>query len=283
MSFDAIRWALGQPIKKSSAKFVLVAMADCVNAEVGGHWTCWPSYRHLAARTGQDPKTVETAVKWLRDEGYILDTGERQGRTGGVVVYRLNTTKNGVALPSPEPRQLPDASAGSTPENGGTSTTSNPTFGVTTRGESDPVFPASDPVFPDKRPQFSLEATPKTGYGISKGTRKGTSKESGKAAPTTSIPDVPDDLVSDWQAVRKDKRAGPLTATVIAGLTREARKAGVTVAEAVRACCEFGWQGFNAGWYAQRVAKGRASATRHTGFDQTLYEGAPDGSIPIPP
>lgn len=57
---------------------------------------------------------------------------------------------------------------------------------------------------------------------------------------------------SDWLQVRKGKRAGPVTETAWSGLVREAAKAGITAEAAVRACCEFGWQGFNAGWYAQR-------------------------------
>lgn len=58
----------------------------------------------------------------------------------------------------------------------------------------------------------------------------------------------------DWLDVRKAKRAGAVTDTAWAGLLREAAKAGITPDAAVRACCEFGWQGFNAEWYAQRMA-----------------------------
>ena len=71
-----------------------------------------------------------------------------------------------------------------------------------------------------------------------------------KALP---IPGVPPRLLADYLEVRKGKRAGEITQTVIDGLEREASKAGISVAEAVQACCEFGWQGFNAGWYADRV------------------------------
>lgn len=71
-----------------------------------------------------------------------------------------------------------------------------------------------------------------------------------------AIPGVPDQLLSDYLEVRKGKRAGKLTATAIAALEREARKAGIDIADAVKACCEFGWQGFDAGWYADRVARG---------------------------
>ena len=39
------------------------------------------------------------------------------------------------------------------------------------------------------------------------------------------LPGVPDQLFSDYLAVRKAKKAGPLTTTAINGLMREAKKA----------------------------------------------------------
>ena len=65
--------------------------------------------------------------------------------------------------------------------------------------------------------------------------------------------DVPTDLLNDFLALRKEKKAGPLTKTAIAGLQREADKAGISLEAAVTACCEYGWQGFNAGWYVDRT------------------------------
>ncbi len=237
---------------------------------------CWPSYRHLADRTSQDIKTVEAGIKRLRDEQYILDTGVRQGRTGGVVVYRLNTTKNGLALSKPEPRfvapndpisggALPSKQAPVEPPSDPVFPASDPVFPASdpkfpapVEPPSDPVFPASDPKFPDKRPQISVEATPKTGYGISNGISNGIrKKESGRSAgaPPTSIPGVADELVSDWLKVRKEKRVGPITNTVVKGVLREAEKVGLTLEQAVRFCCEAGWAGFNSGWYLNRTGK----------------------------
>lgn len=277
MSYNAITWAMGQPVDKSSAKFVLVAMADCVNAE-GGDMVCWPSYRHLAARTSQDVKTVEAGIKRLRDGGYIEDTGERQGRTGSVVVYRLNTTRSGVSLPQPEPRlpaaTAPISGAALVTENTSVSTASNPASGATAAERSNPVFPASTPVFPDERPQISGEATPKTGDGIRNGIRKVSRKEPGNGAAPNTIPGVPETVLADWLVVRKNKRAGPITETVVKGLVREANKAGLTLEQAVTFCCEAGWQGFNAGWYANRVGNSNAApgSFRNQGTGETPFE-----------
>ena len=58
---------------------------------------------------------------------------------------------------------------------------------------------------------------------------------------------VPERVWQDFLAIRKAKRA-PLTDTAIEGISREAERAGLTLAEALAICCQRGWQGFNAGW-----------------------------------
>lgn len=59
--------------------------------------------------------------------------------------------------------------------------------------------------------------------------------------------DVPEDLAVDWLTLRARKRAPP-TATAIAGIAREAAKSGLTLADALRICCERDWRGFSAAW-----------------------------------
>ena len=63
-------------------------------------------------------------------------------------------------------------------------------------------------------------------------------------------PDVDAQLWADWLTVRRAKRA-PLTATALAGVQREADKAAITLAEALRCCVESGWVGFKAEWFAR--------------------------------
>jgi hypothetical protein len=91
-------------------------------------------------------------------------------------------------------------------------------------------------------------------------TETDTEKEKeGEKMPSAYAPPLPADLLKDFLQVRKAKKAGPITQTVVAGLQREADKAGISLIDAVTACCEFGWQGFNAQWYADRT-KGKAAA-----------------------
>lgn len=86
MSVEAITWALRQPISHSSAKFVLVVLANCASAE-RAH--AWPSVAYLASATGQDRKTVLANLQRLQSWGLIEDTGKRVGDTKQIVVYKL--------------------------------------------------------------------------------------------------------------------------------------------------------------------------------------------------
>jgi uncharacterized protein YdaU (DUF1376 family) len=77
---------------------------------------------------------------------------------------------------------------------------------------------------------------------------------------------VPAQMLADWLVVRKAKKVGALTVTAAAQLQREAEKAGITAAQAIEACCLYGWGGFNAKWYAERQGQIRA------GGAETVYQ-----------
>jgi hypothetical protein len=70
---------------------------------------------------------------------------------------------------------------------------------------------------------------------------------------SANAPAIPESLLADFLELRKAKKAGKLTATALAGIQREADKAGVSLNQAITACCEYSWVGFNAGWYADRT------------------------------
>lgn len=98
--------------------------------------------------------------------------------------------------------------------------------------------------------------------------------------------EIPASLLKDFLAVRKAKKAGPLTKTALAGIAREADKAGITLIDAVTACCEYGWQGFNASWFNERRA-GNSSAAKggETAFQRSMrerYEEATGSNKPAP-
>lgn len=76
-----------------------------------------------------------------------------------------------------------------------------------------------------------------------------------KKAPPAAAPrplDVPEQVWQDWQRVRTAKRGGAVTETALAGIRREAERAGLSLADALAVCCERSWVGFRADWYADK-------------------------------
>lgn len=233
MSYDAMRWAWDQQLK-SSTKLVLLAMADCVNAEAG-EMLCWPSYRFLARRTCLDAKTVEAGIYRLREAALISDTGKRRGETGKVVVYRLNVTENGVIASGPEGGGEEDSQHANAPKNG-----------VVKSKANDPEIPANPPKFPAQSPQISGVTTPKTGSRTGNGIRKGIRNESGKGACARPA-DVTEQTWKDWTALRTKKRT-TVSETAIGEARREAALAGVTLERFLVIWCARGSQGLEASW-----------------------------------
>lgn len=70
-------------------------------------------------------------------------------------------------------------------------------------------------------------------------------------------------VASDFKALRTKLRA-PITSTAMAGIQREAEKAGVSVQEALRVCCERGWRGFKAEWLEKKGANGYSSGSSNS-------------------
>jgi len=58
---------------------------------------------------------------------------------------------------------------------------------------------------------------------------------------------VSDSLWSDFKKLRTAKKA-PITETALAGIQREANKAGIPMSDVLAMCCERGWSGFKADW-----------------------------------
>lgn len=74
MSVQAIGWALGQTVGASSAKSVLVAIANY--ADENGQ--CWPSQGRIAADTELTDRSVRTAMALLEEKGFIRRVQRRR-------------------------------------------------------------------------------------------------------------------------------------------------------------------------------------------------------------
>lgn len=92
MSLDATNWAWRVQFKNRASgslkplkRLVLLSFAD----RAGEDHTCYPSVKRLEDDTNLDRKTVMKIIAELIEDGLIVDTGERKGRTKQVKVYRL--------------------------------------------------------------------------------------------------------------------------------------------------------------------------------------------------
>lgn len=74
------------------------------------------------------------------------------------------------------------------------------------------------------------------------------------AAPVERPADVSAQAWDDWMTIRKAKRL-PVTPTALAGIRREAERAGVSLTDAITFSVEQGWAGFRADWYSRATAK----------------------------
>ncbi len=248
MSVEAISWALKQPIKHSTAKFVLVAMANCAD---GNDFVAWPSIQYLIDATGQDRKTVQANLNRLREIGYLEDTGERKGQTRQVVVYRLK---------EPEIGRVKEAQKRNSTENG-----------------TVPKFPVKRPNFPGKEAQFSQETGPKTGHGTVKEPSKEPSRNRQRAREV-ELPDwLPAEVWGMWDRYRVSLNAKSWTADAMRLSLRklgEFRQQGFSPQAVIENAIEKGWRGL----YPPGEAK-QAKPAKHSGFSERSYVGTDPDAI----
>jgi len=86
MSIECLNDAFNLDIRPASTKLVLLAMANYANED----GESYPSNTTLQKRTSLNKNTIKKALNHLRDLGILTDTGQRVGRTNGVIVYKIN-------------------------------------------------------------------------------------------------------------------------------------------------------------------------------------------------
>ena len=215
-----------QPVRKC----VLMALAD--RADESGK--AWPSLAWLCEWTCYGRRTVIDALFDLKQSGLIRIV-ENKGRNNEYVVdlEKVREQAGAETIQAAEMLEVPQASTGHEDANQG---------GSCTGAGAAPV----------QEPHGGgAGAAPDTSIDTHK-TSKKRREARAEALTDQQLPGVSAQLLADYMQVRKAKKAGPFTATVLAGLQREAEKAELTLADAITECCEAGWQGFKAEWYFRR-------------------------------
>jgi hypothetical protein len=207
-------------------KLVLLALCDWANDE--GE-SLHPSIKAIAAKSSLSDRQAQRVVHGLIATGWLEVIGNAVGGAPGATrQYRLNVRKLGATGDAHVrgdklSRVTPATETGDI--GGGRRVTS-----TTETGDTHVTQTVIEP---------SIEPS-------------GTVNKENARARAASIPKpegVTELVWTDFLAIRRAKKS-PLTATALAGIEREALKAGMTLAEVLAMCCERGWQGFNAEWVA---------------------------------
>lgn len=90
-----------------------------------------------------------------------------------------------------------------------------------------------------------------------------------KAVVTATPEGVSNDVWESFLAIRKAKRA-PVTTVALAGIEKEAQKAGFTLEQALATCCTRGWLSFKAAWAKDQVTASEARQTQMAALTRGL-------------
>lgn len=152
MSYDAEKWARSQKVGNSSAKFVLIELANALNRDSG---KCYPSIDALEEATELNRKTVIAATKLLEEKGFI--TKRRTFVNGRQIIFygfplfnpndwcaKSQSTKNGTFESTENGTSLQQSTENGTlqsPKNGTDQSTENgiyesTVFGPVTRNKN---------------------------------------------------------------------------------------------------------------------------------------------------
>jgi len=193
-------------------KAVLISLAD--NANDAGD--CWPALSTICERTCFGRTAVINAIEWL-EKHCAVEADRTNGRHSRYRVTPERYVK--------EPVHEADRSVSRTG----------------TAGEPVPVHLADNRYTSRTGPVREADTNRK------EPSLRATAKEPSARAGALDFGDCDPQVVADFLAIRKAKKA-PLTPTALDGIRREAATVGLTLESALRTCCERGWQGFKAEW-----------------------------------
>lgn len=236
MSLDATRWAWQQHIKPASVKIVLLSLAD----RAGESGECYPSTSRLELDTGLYRETIFEAIKTLEKMG-LISVKRELGKGNKFTLIGIqdrhstssemptgDTTKTSSKKPTSS--DLPTSSEKPTPTSRHKPTTQS----------------VNADTYQSVNADTNLSIEPINNLSIEPINTK-------TAKKPAFFDGVKKQVVEDYLAVRKAKKAPAVSQTVFDGLVREANKAGYTLEQALITCCERNWVGFSASWVQPKL------------------------------
>lgn len=230
MSLDATRWAWRQKIT-ATQKLVLLSLAD--RADENHH--CYPSTKRLVDDTCLYRETIFKAIDDL-EKLSLLSVKRELGKGNKFTLIGVND-RHEVSSEMPTGKQPKTSSNKPTSSEMPTSSdlpTPTSSEMPTTQSVNADTYQSAN-----ADTESTIEST--NNLSIESTNRKSSKKENFFAGVNPQV-------VIDYLAVRKAKKAAPVSKTVFDGIVREAGKAGYTLEQALITCCERNWVGFNASW-----------------------------------
>ena len=257
MSLDATRWAWQQRVTPTQ-KLVLLSLADRANEQ----HECYPSNARLQFDTGMDRKTIYSAICALEAGGLLAVSRSM----GGTNKYQL------VGIDGRET----SAGNGTSTQNGTSTGNGTSTQNGTSTGNGTSASPKNGTIPSQKRhchqsQKRDSESTTESTNNLPD--ESANTPAQARAPKLPAIDGVDQQVVADYLAVRKAKRAGALTDTALNGLRREAQAAGLTLQQALMVCCERNWVGFRADWFLGDQRQGAPPGSRGTGETNNYRNG----------
>lgn len=207
---------------------MLLALALADHASDDGT-RVFPSVSALAEKTRQSERTVQYQLRRMQEMGWLVLVGAGNGGRSMTSEYRISLEWIKGAEIAPFKKGASDDIKGANDDTKGC----NPQ-----QKRVQPVAPANNRHEPSENHQLTVKSS------------------------ELGLIDVDDELLSDWNKVRKAKSAGDATKAAVKLLQSEARKAGLTDSEAITVCCGNGWQGFRSSWYLKDNPSGHLLVTR---------------------
>ena len=234
-------------------KAVLISLADNANDQ----GVCWPSIATIARRVCASDRAVQNAIKWL-ESAKVVTANRANGRHTS---YTLTP-----AAYSPPKDMHPEGNAPAQqihPTPAGDAGDPRTGFG------GPPNEVPTNRKEPSVNHQGTVNGTGAAGADASSDSIQGSDGDEKPLALKDLVAEgIPKQVARDWLAVRKAKKA-ILTPTAWDAVKREADKAGIPVADAVKHAVVKGWAGFMAKWYVNDAAG--ASGASAEGFGQRNY------------
>ena len=233
MSIGALNWAFDCELPNAGMKLTLLALANYANED----GTAYPSQKALSVKTSMDARSIRRHLVSLEEFGLL----ERDARKRGNGFFTSDFFQLNI---------------GATPKNSAPKTAESTSgkFVQRTVCPKDKNDIIQRTICPNPADKLSYQKEPPLNSTITKGNHH-------KAQAMLAALNVSETVAADFIELRKSKKAA-ITQTALDGIEREASKAGFSLEDALRTCCERGWQSFKAEWVlgdAAKAAKGSES------------------------